>query len=288
MRAWKDDEAFPPHLAVSVDDERIVEIFAAHTAGTENVVRWENVSAWARGSVAKWLPDAIVFLTATPPSYEASINAIASGTDTLLHALDQRRVTRLSLEKLREQVSWRQRAKVDELLERRFSPAERSMVREAFASSAQFSSPYVQLAALNLAGSDVERIVRTTRGIDDMTEFLHASEQKAIAAPMMSRVNKSSAGESCPLSTQDHRSARHLGVTRVLVLKGGRTAGLLTGGSEVSERTFGRLLRGVRGSACRRRLVVLFTTAHPSRSSRPDRCWKLRTKTSPRPPRLLS
>ena len=181
MRTWKEAESVQPHWTVSVDDERVIETFAAHTARTENAVRWKDISAWARGSVAKWLPDAIVFLTTTPPLYEAGINATASGIDTLLHALDQRHVTRLSLDKLREQVTWRQRAKVDELLERRFSPAERSIVREAFASSAQFSSPYVQLAALNLAGSDVERIVRTTRGVDDMTEFLNASEQKGYA-----------------------------------------------------------------------------------------------------------
>lgn len=178
MRTWKEDEAVPPHWTVSADDERIVEIFAAHTARTERVVRWDEVSAWARGTVAKWLPDAIVFLTTKPPLYEASINATASGIDALLRALGESRLTRLSLEKLREQVTWRQRAKVDELLERRFSTAERAAVREAFASSAEFSSPHVQLAALNLAGSDVERILAAARGVTDMREFLNAAEQK--------------------------------------------------------------------------------------------------------------
>ena len=181
MRTWKEAESVPPHWTVSVDDDRIVEIFAAHTARTERVVRWDEISAWSRGAVAKWLPDAIVFLTTTPPGYEATVEARAEGIEALLEALERRRVPRISLEKVQEQVEWRQRAKVDEVLERRFTAAERAAVRAAFASNAQFSSPYVQLAALNLAGSDIERIRAATRGVDDMREYLNASEQKGWA-----------------------------------------------------------------------------------------------------------
>lgn len=178
MRTWKEEPAVPPHWTVSVDDERIVEIFAAHTARSERVVRWDEISAWSRGAVAEWLPDAFVFLTTTTPLYEASVNASASGIEALLDALERRRLPRISMEKVREQAAWRQRAKVDEVLERRFTPAERAVVRAAFASNAQFSSPYVQLAALNLAGADIERIRAATRGVAEMREYLHASEEK--------------------------------------------------------------------------------------------------------------
>ena len=43
---------------------------------------------------------------------------------------------RISMEQVREQVERRQRAKVDEVLERRFTASERSVVRTAFASNA--------------------------------------------------------------------------------------------------------------------------------------------------------
>jgi len=179
MREWKEEEAVPPHWTVSVDDERIVEIFAAHTARSEEVVRWDEISAWSRDEGTKRMLPAIVFLTTTSPFYKASVTAKASGIDVLLAALARRQVPEISLAKLREQVEWRQRAKVEEVLERRFSPVERSAVRAAFASNPEFASPYVQLATLNLAGSDVERIRRTTAGtISDWTEFLHAADQK--------------------------------------------------------------------------------------------------------------
>lgn len=179
MREWKEEESVPPHWTVTVDDDRIVEIFAAHTARTERVVRWDEISAWSRYEGTKWMLAEIVFLTTTSPFYEASVNGSAEGIDALLPALARRQVPEISLEKLREQVEWRQRVKVDEVLERRFTAAERAVVRAAFASNPQFVSPYVQLATLNLAGSDVERIRRTTTGtISDWTEFLHAADQK--------------------------------------------------------------------------------------------------------------
>jgi aromatic ring-cleaving dioxygenase len=179
MRTWSEPESVPPRWEITVDDERIVEFSARHKGRTENVLRWDEISAWSRGWVAKWFPDAIVFLTTATPLYETAFDPRAPGSDVLLDALEQRRVPRISLEALREQVAWRQRVKVDEVLERRFTPAERAAVRAAFASNPEFASPYVQLATLNLAGSDVERIRRTAKGpIDDWTEFLHAADQQ--------------------------------------------------------------------------------------------------------------
>ncbi|MFL5560932.1 MAG: hypothetical protein ACJ79K_05580 [Gemmatimonadaceae bacterium] len=179
MRSWKEAESVAPRYAVSVDDQRIVELRAAHTAREEHVVRWGEICAWSRSAETKQSLPAIVFATTTSPFYQASVNANASGIDVLLDALTRRALPEIAPESLREQVAWRQRAKVDEVLERRFTAAERAAVRAAFASNPEFASPYVQLATLNLAGSDVERIRRTAKGpIDDWTEFLNAAHQK--------------------------------------------------------------------------------------------------------------